>query len=245
MKLAVWNMCYGKFQAKLDLLKKEEPDIDMAVLSEIDNNEWNLPDGKWEEFIPPLDHKSPRGIRVWHKENVILDTVALPDLSKISIARAYSVKSASGDFAPFIFVAYWAVWPKELPYDNYAAGLRDLLSSCRKLFAGDLLIAGDTNLNASEIITLWSEILPGIHPDARCLTASDGNHPHQKILGALKEPCDTLLHLGKWYPCDIGIASATLAKRVKIHAGQWQKWIKPPRNNQKIGSDHLPVFFDL
>ena len=243
MKLAVWNMYSGKFQMKLDLLKKEKPDIDMAVLLEINDKEWNLPGGRWEEFIPPLDH-SPRGIRVWHKEDLILKPLSSPDLSKISLARAYSVKSASEKFAPFTFIAYWAVKPKDLPYDSYAAGLRDLLNSCRELFAKDLLIAGDTNLTASKVEILRSADLPGIQPDASVLAASDGNDP-MEVLGAWKKPCDTLLHLGKWYPCDIGIASATLAKRVKVRAGQWQTWIKPPHNNQKIGSDHLPVFFDL
>ena len=238
MRLVVWNMHHGKIREKLELLRREAK-FDMAVLLEIDGSPQDARDGKWEDFVSSLDHESPRGIRIWHKPEVTVEQLKTPDLSGVSIARAYRVTPPAG--VPFDFVAYWAVKPVKLPYGDYAEGMRDLLPRCRGLFSGDLLIAGDTNLQAAEVEDLERDLADV--PGTCLLRASDGGGV-RTVLGAEKQPCDTLLHCGKWWPCDLGIASAALAERVKVCAGDWRTWIKPV-GVEKTGSDHLPVFFDL
>ena len=114
MQLVVWNMSYGNYQRKLDLLwEKAAPD--MAVLLEIDDRDWEAPaGGVWEEHLNNHDHQRVQGIRIWHKTDITVKPLASPDLSQISIARAYSMAPAAGgtfDFEPFVFVAYWAVKP--------------------------------------------------------------------------------------------------------------------------------------
>ena len=64
MQLAVWNMAYGNYQEKLNLLwKKAAPD--MAVLLEIDDRDWEAPpDGVWEKHLDNHDHQRIQGIRI-------------------------------------------------------------------------------------------------------------------------------------------------------------------------------------
>ena len=250
MQLVVWNMSYGNYQRKLDLLwEKAAPD--MAVLLEIDDRDWEAPaGGVWEEHLNNLDRQRIQGIRIWHKTGITVKPLVSPDLSQISIARAYSVEPAAGgtfDFEPFVFVAYWAVKPQKKPFRgwNYEPGLYELLSRCQeKLISGDLLIAGDTNLDAEGVAALREVDLPSICLDAELLPAFS-DRKAGIVLGALKQPCDTLLHRGKWYPSDLGIASASMAERIGIiRAGDWQTWIKPV-GEKKVGSDHLPIFIEV
>lgn len=243
MQLAVWNMAYGNYQEKLNLLwKKAAPD--MAVLLEIDDRDWEAPpDGVWEKHLDNHDHQRIQGIRIWHKTDITVKPLDSPDLSPVSIARAYRVEPAAAGslaFAPFDFVAYWAVTPGK----KYADGLVDLLTHCRSFFSGDLLIAGDTNLDAEKVSVLREINLPAICPDAEFLPATDGSNTGI-VFGAEKHPCDTLFHQGKWYPCDLGIASASMAERIgTVRAGNWQTWIKPV-GEKKVGSDHLPIFITV
>ena len=249
MQLVVWNMSYGNYQKKLDLLwEKAAPD--MAVLLEIDDRDWEAPaGGMWEEHLDNHDRLRVQGIRIWHKTDITVKPLVSPDLSQISIARAYSVAPAAGgtfDFKPFVFVAYWAVTPRKKPFRgwNYQLGLYELLSRCQDLFSGDLLIAGDTNLTAEEAAVLREIDLPGISLDAELLHAFS-DLKAGIVLGALKQPCDTLLHRGKWYPCDLGIATASMAERIGIiRAGDWRTWIKPV-GEKTVGSDHLPIFITV
>ena len=139
MQIVVWNMSYGNYQKKLDLLwEKAAPD--MAVLLEIDDKDWKAPaDGVWEEHVDNHDHQRKQGIRIWHKTDITVKPLASPDLSQISIARAYSVEPTAGgkfDFEPFVFVAYWAVTPLKKPFRGwkYEHGMYELLSCCQEAF---------------------------------------------------------------------------------------------------------------
>lgn len=249
MQIVVWNMSYGNYQNKLNLLwGKAAPDL--AVLLEIDDRDWNAPeDSVWEEHHNNHDHLRIQGIRIWHKMGITVKPLASPDLSQISIARAYRVEpTADGtfDFDPFTFVAYWALKPRKNPYRgwNYERGMIDLLMCCQDYFSDDLLIAGDTNLNAEEVSILREIDLPAIRLDAELLQATDGRDAGI-VLGSEKHPCDTLLHQGRWYPCDFGIASASMAKRIGIiRSGDWRTWIKPV-GEKTVGSDHLPIFITV
>ena len=81
--------------------------------------------------------------------------------------------------------------------------------------------------------------------DTRKPTVRIYSEGHIGKRSALKQRCDTLLYLGKWYPCDLGIASASMAERIGIiRAGDWQAWIKPV-GEKTVGSDHLPIFIEV
>ena len=89
MQLAVWNMAYGNYQEKLDLLwKKAAPD--MAVLLEIDDRDWKAPpDRVWEKHLDNHDHQCIQWIRIRHKTDITVKPLDSPDLSPVSIARPY------------------------------------------------------------------------------------------------------------------------------------------------------------
>ena len=57
MQPVVWNMAYGNYQKKTDLLL-EKAASDMTVLLEINDRDWKAPEcGVWKEHLNNHDHQ--------------------------------------------------------------------------------------------------------------------------------------------------------------------------------------------
>ena len=85
MQPVVWNMAYGNYQKKTDLLwEKAAPD--MAVLLEINDRDWKAPEcGVWKEHLNNHDHQYMAKSRSHQADQVSLKKI----LRQIQFCRSF------------------------------------------------------------------------------------------------------------------------------------------------------------
>ena len=279
IRLGVWNIRYNKEHQKEKFDKLSEK-VDIAIFIEADEQQYPLFKGL-EKECHLANSKHGIRAWVNPKSGITLKVVSDQiqfDPQKTNLAVPYIVSKEGA--APFCLVAVWTnttELEKKVKYEYLMSNIIQTMQTAKdQIESMPLLIVGDTNLlskssceNENEAVqerdesikNLVKELIGKNNPaNLNLLDITDNSEEIMELEEnkSVKSPRSTLFHPGKkdhpgkWFCCDLAIASESMERRIikdkngnkDMKIGNYKDWHTIALDDGS-GSDHLPLFINI